>query len=50
MVASAAVKNLLGGEESIKMSRTPDILGDAAHVILTSDSKETTDNFFVVGI
>jgi citronellol/citronellal dehydrogenase len=47
MVASAAVKNLLGGDESIKKSRLPDILADAAHVILTSDSKKTTDNFFV---
>jgi len=47
MVASAAVKNLLGGEDSIKKSRVPDILGDAAHVILTSDSKKTTDGCFV---
>lgn len=47
MVASAAVKNLLGGDASIKKSRTPDILGDAAYIILTSDSKATTENYFV---
>lgn len=47
MVASAAVKNLLGGDKSIKKSRIPDILGDAAHIILTSDSRAATDNFFV---
>ncbi len=47
MVASAAVKNLLGGDDSIKRSRLPEIIADAAHVILTSDSKVTTDNCFV---
>ncbi len=47
MVASAAVKNLLGGSDSIKKSRQPEILADAAHVVLTSDSKTTTDNFYV---
>lgn len=47
MVASSAVKNLLGGEDSIKRSRLPEILGEAAHVILTSDSKVTSDNCFV---
>lgn len=47
MVASAAVKNLLGGDKSIAKSRLPEILGEAAHIILTSDSRATTDNFFV---
>ena len=28
-------------------SRTPAIMADAAHVILTSKSRETTDNFFL---
>lgn len=28
-------------------SRTPGIMADSAHVILTSDSKLTTDNFFL---
>lgn len=35
-VATAAVKNLLAGEEGMKMSRVPEIMGDAAYVILTS--------------
>ena len=47
MVASAAVKNLLGGDESIRRSRLPEILGDAAHVILTSDARKTTDGCYV---
>jgi citronellol/citronellal dehydrogenase len=28
-------------------SRTPDIMSDAAYVILTSNSRKTTDNFFL---
>ena len=46
-VATASVKNLLGGGSSINRSRVPEIMGDAAHVILTSDSKTTTNNFFM---
>ena len=38
-IATAAVQNLLGGDESTKMSRKPEIMSDAAHYILTSDSK-----------
>lgn len=29
------------------ISRTPDIMSDAAYVILTSKSKKTSDNFFL---
>ena len=47
-IATAAVKNLLGGDESIKRSRTDDIMGDAAYEILKSDSKKVTGNFFIV--
>jgi citronellol/citronellal dehydrogenase len=46
-IATAAVRNLLGGEELIRASRKPDIMGDAAHVILTRSSRECTGNFFV---
>ena len=28
-------------------SRTPAIMADSAHVIMTSDSRATTDNFFM---
>ncbi len=45
-IATAAV-NMLGGEDMMNASRTPDIMADAAHVILTSDSKKTTGNFFI---
>ncbi|HYZ16891.1 MAG TPA: NAD(P)-dependent oxidoreductase [Candidatus Acidoferrum sp.] len=35
-IATAAVRNLLGGEAMIRASRTPQIVADAAHAILTS--------------
>jgi len=46
-IATAAVQNLLGGDEMIRKSRKPDIMADAAHFILTSDSQSITGNFFI---
>ncbi len=46
-IATAAVKNILGGDELVKVSRTPEIMADAAYVILTKDSKEFTSNFCI---
>jgi citronellol/citronellal dehydrogenase len=42
IIATAAVRNLLGGDAAIAHSRTPQIVADAAHVILTSNSREFT--------
>jgi citronellol/citronellal dehydrogenase len=47
MIATAAVMNLLGGEEAMAQSRTPEILADAAHAILARPSRECTGNFFI---
>jgi len=47
VIATSAVRNLLGGEAIVRGGRTPDIMGDAAHVILTRSSRECTGNFFV---
>lgn len=47
VIATAAVQNLLGGDEVVKKSRKPDIMGDAAYEILTRDSRSCTGNFFV---
>jgi citronellol/citronellal dehydrogenase len=47
MIATAAVRNLLGGDESVRRSRSPEIMADAAHAILTRDSRKCTGNFFV---
>mmetsp|Transcript_50895 Transcript_50895/g.58364 ORF Transcript_50895/g.58364 Transcript_50895/m.58364 type:complete len:313 (+) Transcript_50895:100-1038(+) len=46
-IATAAVANKLGGDSMMRSSRKVEIMGDAAYIILTSDSKETTGNFFV---
>jgi citronellol/citronellal dehydrogenase len=47
VIATAAVQNLLGGDEVIKGSRKPDIMADAAHWILTQKSTELSGNFFI---
>lgn len=46
-IATAAVKNLLGGDSSIQRSRTVDIMSDSAYKVLTSCAKQTTGNFFI---
>lgn len=46
-IGTAAVRNLLGGEEMVQTSRTPDIYADAAYLVLTSPAKDTTGNFFL---
>ncbi len=46
-IATAAIKNLLGGDQVMKTCRKPEIMGDAAYYILTKDSKSCTGNFFI---
>ncbi|HUH75098.1 MAG TPA: NAD(P)-dependent oxidoreductase [Chitinophagales bacterium] len=46
-IATAAVQNLLGGDEMTKHSRKPEILADAAYYILSRSAKECSGNFFV---
>ncbi|SHK17256.1 SDR family oxidoreductase [Rhodothermus profundi] len=46
-IATAAVRNLLGGEEMVRRSRKPEIMADAAHVILTQPSRQCTGQFFI---
>ena len=47
IIATAAVQNLLGGDDSIRGSRTPEIMADAAHAILVRPSREVTGKFFI---
>ncbi len=47
VIATAAVQNLLGGDEAMKRSRSPEIVADAAHVILTRPAADCTGNFFI---
>jgi citronellol/citronellal dehydrogenase len=46
-IATAAVQNLLGGDQAIAGCRTVDIMADAAHVILTAKSTDKTGQFLV---
>jgi citronellol/citronellal dehydrogenase len=46
-IATAAIKNLLGGDELMKRSRTPEIMADAAHWIVSQPSRTCTGNFFI---
>jgi citronellol/citronellal dehydrogenase len=46
-IDTAAVRNLLGGEALAKMSRTVDILADAAYFILSKQNLEYTGNTFI---
>ena len=46
-ISTAAVNNLLGGSDMVRRSRTDKIMADSAYIILTSDSRKTTGNFFV---
>ena len=47
VIATAAVQNLLGGDEVMAKSRTPEIVADAAYAILTQPSRECTGNTFI---
>ncbi|CAF3951535.1 unnamed protein product, partial [Rotaria sp. Silwood1] len=46
-IDTAAVRNLLGGEALANMSRTTDILADAAYYILSKTNLEYTGNTFI---
>ena len=46
-IATAAVMNLLGGQDLVDRSRTPEIMADAAHAVLTRPSRKCTGNFLV---
>lgn len=47
LIATAAVQNLLGGEEAMAMSRTPAIVADAAREILERDPRAATGNAYI---
>jgi citronellol/citronellal dehydrogenase len=46
-IATAAVQNLLGGDALMNMSRTPEIVADAAYAILSKPASECTGNTFI---
>jgi citronellol/citronellal dehydrogenase len=47
IIATDAVRNILGGEEAIRRSRKPAIMADAAYAIFNRDARSTTGNFFI---
>jgi citronellol/citronellal dehydrogenase len=46
-IATAAIKNLLGGDAIMRASRKPEILADAAYLIFQKPSREFTGNFLI---
>jgi citronellol/citronellal dehydrogenase len=46
-IATAAVRNLLGGDTLMRRSRTPDILAEAAYAIFSKPAKSFTGNFLI---
>jgi citronellol/citronellal dehydrogenase len=46
-IQTAAVQNLLGGESSMARARKPEIVADAAHVVLCKNSRELSGQFLL---
>jgi citronellol/citronellal dehydrogenase len=46
-IATAAIRNLLGGEALMRRSRRPEILADAAYAIFKKPAKEFTGHFLI---
>jgi citronellol/citronellal dehydrogenase len=47
VIRTAAVQNLLGGDSSMARARDPEIVADAAHVVLCKPSRELTGQFLI---
>ncbi|MBP5968876.1 MULTISPECIES: SDR family oxidoreductase [Pseudomonas] len=47
MIATAAIEFQLGNRESFKHARTPEIMADAAHVILSSSKRQITGRLLI---
>jgi citronellol/citronellal dehydrogenase len=47
IIATAAVQNLLGGDEAMARARMPEVVADAAYEILKRDPRECTGNVFI---
>ena len=46
-IGTDAVANLLGGEQALARSRTPQIMADAAYAVLTTPARERTGQFLI---
>jgi citronellol/citronellal dehydrogenase len=47
IIATAAIQNLLGGDAAMARSRTPEIMADAAHAILSRPPMERTGQMLI---
>jgi citronellol/citronellal dehydrogenase len=47
LIATAAVQNLLGGDEAMASSRKPSLYADAAYAVITRPSRDCTGNTFL---
>jgi citronellol/citronellal dehydrogenase len=47
IVATAAVQNLLGGDEAMARARRPEVVADAAYAIVSRPARECTGNLFL---
>ncbi len=47
IIATAAIKNLLGGEERMRKARKPEIMADAAYEIFISPARALTGRFLI---
>ena len=46
-IATAAIENVLGGDTLMRMSRKPQILGDAAHLVFRQSAAKFSGNFLI---
>jgi citronellol/citronellal dehydrogenase len=46
-VATAAIEYAFANKDEMQRCRKPEVMGDAAHVILTSNARTCTGNFFI---
>lgn len=46
-IATAAIRNVLGGEAVVRMSRTADIVADAAHLVFQQPAASFSGNFLI---
>jgi citronellol/citronellal dehydrogenase len=46
-IATAAVQNILGGDKLMRMSRSPEIVADAAYLMFQQPAKTFTGNFLI---
>jgi citronellol/citronellal dehydrogenase len=47
IIATAAIQNLLGGDERMRQARKPEIMADAAYTIFTTPARQLTGRFLI---